>query len=88
MEVKKHRLLAEAPDTFWFKVKSFLFSIHWFFTISEDKKTRDEFYNGLIEHKCEFDYENIEGKGLGKYCCCKHHGCNFVTMRKTEGGWL
>lgn len=55
---------------------------------SDTKKSWDEFYYGLINHKCEFDYENMKGDKYGEHYECKHYGCNIVSMQHENGDWI
>lgn len=75
----------------WWYFKILLISPFWIFSLSPTKKPWKEFINGLISHKCEYDYNNpvIETKikYTSKYYCCKHYGCSFVSHKNEDGSY-
>ncbi len=56
----------------------------WLMTSKDNRKSKIEFESGLIEHICEYDYENpkTDRHGYGAFYPCKHLGCNFVSLNK------
>lgn len=85
---ESYTLLATVPTSIWWKVKVLLTSILWVLSTSETKKSWKEFYYGLINHDCEFDYDNLKSDKYGKHYECKHFGCNIVSVRDKNGNWL
>ena len=82
-------LLSPVPTSILWKLKLWLTSILWVTSSSPTRKTWDEFYCGLIDHECEFDFDNLimdEGK-YGHYEC-KHYGCNMVSVQDRDGNWV
>ena len=82
-----HALLATVPTSLMWKLKVALGSILWFLSKSETRKTWKEFYYGLINHDCDFDYTKLEGDKY-KHHPCKHYGCNMVSVKDKSGNWL
>lgn len=80
-----YTLLEKVPIGIKWELKVFFW--FWFLSTSKSKKTWKEFYYGLIKHKCEFDYNKLEG-GKYKHFPCKHHGCNIVTVKDEKGNWI
>lgn len=73
----------------WWYFKIILTSPFWLFSLSPTKKSWKEFINGLISHNCEYDYNNpvieTKTKYTSKYYCCKHYGCNIVSLKNEDG---
>jgi len=71
-------LLAPIPwNPLWY-LKFGLISILWFFYQSRTntKKPWNQFFYGMINHKCEFDNTKADKEGFSP---CKHYGCNVVN---------
>lgn len=85
---ESYTLLADVPTSILWKVKLILTSLLWAISTSEDKKSWKEFYYGLINHDCEFNYDNLTGDKFGNHYECKHFGCNTVTVRDKNGEWV
>jgi hypothetical protein len=64
--------------TVWWIIKIFLLCPIWVLRISPNKKTWEEFKYGLINHKCDFDYEKLVPDEKYKYHPCKHFGCGII----------
>lgn len=73
--------------TFWWYVRAALLTPFWLL-YPGDRKTWDEFRNGLVKHKCEYDYDDLRIDKLGGHYCCKHYGCTIITMRNKDGSWI
>ncbi len=78
-------IISLGKKSIWWRIKIFLVSPFWLFSLSPTKKSWKEFANGLISHKCEYDYENPVTDNYGKYYCCKHYGCNIVSLKNEDG---
>lgn len=83
-----HTILAPVPKTIGWKLQLWFWTLLWYAQPIEEAKTWEQFYYGLISHKCEFDYENVYKDRYFHYCRCKHYGCNVVTLKDAEGKWL
>lgn len=77
--------------TFGWKVKFCLLSPLWALSTSSTRKSWSEFKYGLIDHKCEHDYNDPKWEThnnlKGKHYSCKHHGCNIVSVQELNGDW-
>ncbi len=71
------------------KISMFFGLIMYYLLRTKDGKNLEEFKNGMIKHKCEYDfavYGYYEGhKNNHK---CKHYGCNFITMKEENGEYI
>ena len=82
-----YNLLSPVPKSLGWKIKLAIFSVFWFFSTSKKKKKWDQFYYGLIKHKCEYDYTKLKGDKY-KHYSCKHYGCNIVTIIDEKDNWV
>lgn len=69
-------------NDFKYKLKVILYSPFYFLS----KKTWSEFKGALMKHEHQWDYDHPEyGKYGDRYYPCKHHGCNYCSIRNKDG---
>lgn len=58
----------------------------WLIRPLEDRKSWEEFKNGLIDHKCKYDLDKPIREKYSDYCHfeCLHTGCNIVDVDKSN----
>lgn len=79
----KRILLSPEPTTKMWKIKMWFARIGWKMHKSPTKKSWENYYYSMIPHKCEYDYSNIIRTDMW-HCKCKHHGCNFSTIKDED----
>lgn len=66
--------------SFWYYVRLILLTPLWLAMTSSTKKSWNEFSNGLISHKCDFETEvKYDDEYKWYYKKCKHLGCNVIS---------
>ena len=82
---KKQIVSLGEKGVFW-ELKIILLAPFWFVRPQEDRKTWEEFKNGLIDHKCKYDLDKPILDNDSGYCHfeCLHTGCNIISMDRSN----
>lgn len=72
--------------TAWWILRIILVAPIWLTTIA--RLPWKKYVHGLIEHKCEYDYDNPEYYKGYKHYLCKHYGCNTFSSKEKDGSWI
>lgn len=83
--MKKEIVKLGEPDWTWI-FRLFFLTPFWFLSPSEERKSWEEFKNGLIDHKCKYDLDKpIKSEDSDYYFFeCLHTGCNIVAPDKSN----